>query len=322
MAENRWQYNLETPMEIIAGVDEAGRGPLAGPVVAAAVILPDDHGIKGLRDSKKLSPKKREDLFNQIKDRADAIGIGQSSVGLIDKINIRNATFKAMQMALGRLRIKPDRALIDGDPLPNQIVPNEGIIGGDDKQDPIKAASIVAKVTRDNLMLAYAKIFPEYGLDQHKGYGTALHFKNLIEYKATPIHRKSFRPVKNNLPTFKWLSRTNRVGWLGEKLAALYLQDQGVKIEKMNQHCSPYGEIDIIGKKEDIWIFTEVKSTLKFTAEPEQKLEHSKLGRIEKTVNSYLQEHDWIHNFRIDGIAVYLGKKEPIIKHYKGIQFD
>ena len=139
-------------MEIIAGVDEVGRGPLAGPVMAAAVVLPEDHTIEGLRDSKKLSKLKREKLFPIIQEQALGIGIGEVGVKTIDKINIREATLKAMQIALGNLPIRPDKALIDGHPLKNQIIPNEGIMGGDDLIDAIKAAAITAKVTRDKIM--------------------------------------------------------------------------------------------------------------------------------------------------------------------------
>ena len=144
--------------EFIAGVDEAGRGPLAGPVVAAAVILDDNHGITGLRDSKKLSQKKRELLYDAIFEKAASIGIGKVDVKTIDRINIREATFKAMQIALGRLSIKPAKALIDGYALNNQVIPNEGVIGGDDLVDSIKAASIIAKVTRDRLMMELSLI--------------------------------------------------------------------------------------------------------------------------------------------------------------------
>ena len=179
-------------MEIIAGVDEVGRGPLAGPVLAAAVILPDDHTIDGLRDSKKLSKLKREKLFPIIEEQALGIGIGHVDVKTIDEINIREATLKAMQIALGTLPIKPDKALIDGHPLKNQVIPNEGIVGGDDLIDSIKASSIVAKVTRDKMMADYGRIFPEYGFEKHNGYGTEFHRKKLIQLGATPLHRKTF----------------------------------------------------------------------------------------------------------------------------------
>ena len=193
-------------MALIAGVDEAGRGPLAGPVVAAAVILPEDHMIKGLRDSKKLSKSKRESLFPIIQEQAIGVGIGQVDVNTIDEINIREATLKAMQIALGNLPKRPDRALIDGHPLKNQIIPNEGIIGGDDLIDSIKAASIIAKVTRDKIMEDYGRIFPEYGFEKHNGYGTKVHINALDTHRATPIHRRSFKPVKYKMPTITWLS--------------------------------------------------------------------------------------------------------------------
>jgi ribonuclease HII len=147
-------------MALIAGVDEAGRGPLAGPVAAAAVILPEDHSIAGLNDSKKLSPKKREMLYDQIMNQALAVGIGTVDEKTIDHVNILNGTYKAMRMALGDLDVQPDHALIDGFPLPDQIIPNKGIIKGDEKIEVIQAASIIAKVTRDRIMDKYDVIFP------------------------------------------------------------------------------------------------------------------------------------------------------------------
>jgi len=246
-------------VEIIAGVDEAGRGPLAGPVVAAAVILSDDK-IEGLRDSKKLSAKKREILFEEINDKAVSVGIGIVGQKEIDKINVLAATQKAMQMALGRLKQKPTSALIDGYKLPNQVIPNRGIIKGDAKVESIMAASIIAKVTRDEIMLEYDKIFPEYGFAKHKGYGTKQHFEALYKFKATYIHRKSFKPVSFSLPTITWLQEKKRVGIVGEQLAACKLMSEGHKIISMNENCAPHGEIDIISEKNDLLIFTEVKT--------------------------------------------------------------
>ena len=210
-------------MELIAGVDEVGRGPLAGPVMAAAVILPENHTILGLKDSKKLTEKKRISLFKKIKKQALSIGIGYVDERIIDEINIRKASFKAMELALVNLHIKPNRALIDGFTLENQFIPNEGIIGGDDIIDCIKAASIIAKVTRDNLMNQYDLIFNEYKFKNNKGYGTLFHKNALLKFKASPIHRKTFKPVFNYLPTFKWLIDSNRINWMGNRLAGLYL---------------------------------------------------------------------------------------------------
>ena len=307
---------------IVAGVDEAGRGPLAGPVVAAAVILPENNEIDGLRDSKKLSPKQREVLFGKIKNNAISIGIGQSSVKRIDEMNIRNATFMAMQRALGHLTIKPNSAMIDGESLPNQIIPNVGIIRGDDTVDSIKAASIVAKVTRDNLMIRYSKIFPEYGLDKHKGYGTAMHMEALRKYKATPIHRRSFKPVRDNFPTLTWLDRKNRIKWLGKKIAALYLMDMGIVIESLNEYLLPYGEIDIIGIKNGDWIFSIVKSRVSSVRVTNSQLKQFEVEKIKISIEDYLSQYSGPHNYRVDHIEVSFGKKKPIVQHYKGVQFE
>ena len=307
---------------IVAGVDEAGRGPLAGPVVAAAVILPENNEIDGLRDSKKLSPKQREVLFGKIKNNAISIGIGQSSVKRIDEMNIRNATFMAMQRALGHLTIKPNSAMIDGESLPNQIIPNVGIIRGDDTVDSIKAASIVAKVTRDNLMIKYSKIFPEYGLDKHKGYGTTRHMEALKEYKATPIHRRSFKPVRDNFPTLTWLDRKNRIKWLGKKIAALYLMDMGIVIESLNEYLLPYGEIDIIGIENGDWIFSIVRSRVNSVRVTNSQLKQFEVEKIKISIEDYLSQYSGPHNYRVDHIEVSFGKKKPIVQHYKGVQFE
>ncbi|HIA93903.1 MAG TPA: ribonuclease HII [Candidatus Marinimicrobia bacterium] len=310
-------------MEIIAGVDEVGRGPLAGPVVAAAVILPEDHTIKGLRDSKKLSKLKREKLFPIIQEQALGIGIGEVDVKTIDQINIREATLKAMQIALGNLPQRPDKVLIDGHPLNNQIIPNEGIVGGDDLIDSIKAASIIAKVTRDRLMAHYGRIFPEYGFDTNNGYGTEFHMNALIEFRATPIHRRSFKPVSRNMPTLKWLSEQKRIGWLGEKLAALYLKGKGLEILEMNRNCPPHGEIDIIGKNGNEIVFVEVKTAFKTNPNSlDEKVDEKKLKKISHAIQQYQKETEQIDDFRIDCVSVILQKNKPILKHFEGILLE
>lgn len=176
----------------VCGVDEAGRGPLAGPVCAAAVILPRDLIIEGVNDSKKLSEKKRELLFDIIKGQAKAYGIGWASVEEIEKINILNATMLAMKRAVESLNIKADFAYIDGNRKPDLDIPCETIIKGDAKSTSVAAASILAKVSRDRLMLEYAKQYPEYGFDKHKGYGTKVHNEAILKHGACPIHRMSF----------------------------------------------------------------------------------------------------------------------------------
>ncbi|GIR89525.1 MAG: hypothetical protein CM15mP87_10170 [Candidatus Neomarinimicrobiota bacterium] len=225
---------MSSKENFVAGVDEVGRGPLAGPVVAAAVVLPEKHEIEGLMDSKKLTKKKRETLYPIILAKALGTGIGMVSVQKIDEINIREATFLAMERALGNLPMVPHSALIDGESLKSQIIPNKGIIKGDDKIDSIKAASIIAKVTRDRIMFHYGKIFPEYGFEQNSGYGTKVHMEALHKYKSTPIHRRTFSPVKKAMPTIKWLYENNRIQWMCEKLAALYLMENNFEIKKIN----------------------------------------------------------------------------------------
>ena len=181
----------------VAGVDEVGRGPLAGPIVAAAVILPPDCKIKGLDDSKKISPRRREILFIQIIKQAVAVGLGKVNHALIDRINIGRANLLAMKMAVEKLKLKPDYLLVDG--ARNRLdvsIPQRAINRGDAKCSSIAAASIVAKVTRDRLMKKYHVKYPFYGFDRHKGYGTALHLKQLSQYGPCPIHRRSFLPVR------------------------------------------------------------------------------------------------------------------------------
>lgn len=179
--------------KIICGVDEAGRGPLAGPVCAAAVILPENCEIEGLNDSKKLSEKKREALYDVIKEKAMAFSIAFASVEEIEEFNILEATFIAMNRAIDGLNIKADYALIDGNRVPKGIkIPCETVIKGDAKSASIAAASILAKVTRDRLLLEYDKKYPEYNFKKHKGYGTKEHTDLILKYGVSPIHRPSF----------------------------------------------------------------------------------------------------------------------------------
>ena len=187
--------------EIIAGVDEAGRGPLAGPVVAAAVILPKNFESVELDDSKKLSSARREKIYNNITSPDSNIIYAYSIVdeGLIDKINILRATHKAMAQAVLNLSIKPSFVIIDGMPVKDFPLPNDSIVKGDSKSLSIAAASIIAKVERDKLMLKYSKLYPDYKFEKHKGYGTKAHLEALDKFGPCNIHRKSFAPVKKFL---------------------------------------------------------------------------------------------------------------------------
>lgn len=179
----------------ICGIDEVGRGPLAGPVVAGAVILPKDCKLLYLNDSKQLSEKKREELYDKIMEEAVAVAVGYASPARIDEINILQATYEAMREAISKLEVTPQILLNDAVTIPDVIIPQVPIIKGDAKSISIGAASIIAKVTRDRMMEEYAKIMPEYGFADNKGYGSAAHIAAIKEYGPTPIHRRTF--IKN-----------------------------------------------------------------------------------------------------------------------------
>jgi ribonuclease HII len=183
--------------QTIAGVDEAGRGPLAGPVVAAACILPDGIRLPGINDSKQLTAEERERLYEAIKNNPDILsGVGIVEAVIIDQINILQATFRAMTAAIIALAQKPDYVLIDGNQLPRLEIPCEGIVEGDTLSQSIMAAAIIAKVTRDRIMREQAKRWPGYGFDEHKGYPTAKHIEALKRLGPCPIHRRSYEPVR------------------------------------------------------------------------------------------------------------------------------
>ena len=192
---NMWEIEnglCSEGFEVICGVDEAGRGPLAGPVCAAAVVLPKGLEIPGLTDSKKLTDKKRRELFPVIKEQALAYGIGLASHEEIDEINILQATYLAMERALAQLSVKADIALIDGNRAKDFGLPVRTVVKGDSLSANIAAASVLAKVTRDDLMLQMADKYPGYGFDIHKGYGTKAHYEALRTHGASPIHRMTF----------------------------------------------------------------------------------------------------------------------------------
>ena len=183
----------EKGFKAICGIDEAGRGPLAGPVVVASVIMPENSMIEGVNDSKKISEKKREKLYDQILEEAISYGVGIIGQDEIDKINILNATKKALTLSLKELTTKPDLIIVDAlTHIDTMGIPYESIIKGDAKCYSIASASIIAKVTRDRIMREWDSVYPEYGFIQHKGYGTAKHISAIKEYGLCPIHRKSF----------------------------------------------------------------------------------------------------------------------------------
>ena len=183
----------------VAGVDEAGRGPLAGPVVAAAVILPPGGGVEGADDSKQLAPAQREELYHRILGEARAVAVGAASVREIDRINILRATTRAMDRALGRLKIRPDQVVVDGNPVKDLGWDHEAVVGGDALIHSISCASIVAKVVRDRLMLSLSRRYPGYGWETNMGYGTAAHRAAIEERGLTPHHRLTFVGLQYDL---------------------------------------------------------------------------------------------------------------------------
>ncbi len=188
--ENKYRAN---GFKFVCGIDEVGRGPLAGPVVAACVILPENCDILGINDSKKLSKKKREELFDIINEKALSVGIGVVDNNVIDNINIVQATFMAMREAISNSSLAPDYILVDGNfTIPYVKIPQTSIIKGDGKSMSIGAASIIAKVTRDKMMVKYSKEYPHYGFESNVGYGSAKHIEAIKKYGLSPIHRKSF----------------------------------------------------------------------------------------------------------------------------------
>jgi ribonuclease HII len=197
-----WYYEREAlsrGYRTVAGIDEAGRGPLAGPVVAAAVVLPLSFDTDGIYDSKQISEKKREAAFEKIMNMAHCVGVGVVEPQVIDRINILQATYSAMRAAVGRLAVQPDFCLVDGYPIQGFEYPQNGIVDGDCKSVSIAAASIIAKVTRDRIMCEYDRIYPQYGFSRHKGYPTPEHIRMLSVHGVCEIHRRSFAPVSEEL---------------------------------------------------------------------------------------------------------------------------
>lgn len=289
----------EAGYELVAGIDEVGRGPLAGPVVAAAVILPKECKIEGVNDSKKLSAKKREELYDIILEKALSYGIGIVSNERIDEINILQATYEAMREALSQLSPKADYILADAVTIPMVSTPQRGIIKGDAKSMSIGAASIVAKVYRDRLMEAFDEVYPGYGFGANKGYGSAEHIEGIKKLGITPIHRKTF--VKNFLPQDG--DTTTDKGNRGEALAAKQMEKMGYEILERNFHALN-GEIDIIAKKDNYIVFTEVKYRKnEAMGSPAEAVNHWKQQHIIRAAKAYMAQNcleEMGYDFRFD----------------------
>lgn len=302
--------------QFIAGIDEAGRGPLAGPVVAAAVVLDRDNIPEGINDSKKLSSSKREKLFKEIKDSCLSFGIGKVWQDEIDNSDILRATHKAMRMAIGSLSDTPEYLLVDGRGLPDKIIPQNAIVSGDSLSASIGAASILAKVTRDRIMLEVAKIYPEYEFEKHKGYGTAGHIRIIENIGSSPIHRHSFKRVKGIKIK---LDRSNRkeIGKYGERLAALKLIKEGYKILERNYWAERDNELDIIASKDDTIVFVEVKTKMHGDfGDPESWVTEAKQNQIANAAKYYITANiPDAGEYRFDVMALNINSKTPQINH-------
>lgn len=297
---NLYEYDRQQNCSILCGVDEAGRGPLAGPVVAAAVILPLDDEIEGINDSKRLTEKKRNELFSIIIEKAVDYGIGISSVEEIDQFNILQATFLAMQRAIAALKTKPLLTLIDGNQNPDLGVYSRFLVKGDAISASIAAASILAKVTRDRMMIELDKEYPQYQFAKHKGYGTKLHRQCILDNGVSPVHRRSF--LKKMCAAHPQLSNAN--GKMGEDLACQYLKNKGYLILERNYRSS-YGEIDIIAQKGEFLSFVEVKlRDVNCGYQPQEAVTKEKQKRILKTALVYLQENPSALQPRFDVIGI------------------
>ncbi len=251
----------ERGFSVISGIDEAGRGPLAGPVVAACVVLPWEIGLPGVCDSKILSAPQRDRAFERIQGAAVSIGVGVVGVELIDCLNILRASHEAMRLAVAQIEPLPDLALIDGLPVNPFPVPQIAVVKGDGRSLSIAAASIVAKVTRDRLMNDLHEQFPEYGFNSHKGYSTPGHLASLAKHGPCALHRRSFAPVQDwkPQPALPFDNPIRDTGDAGEKVANAHLSRLGWTILASRFHCR-HGEIDIVAMDGDIIVFVEVKA--------------------------------------------------------------
>ncbi|MGI5893343.1 MAG: ribonuclease HII [Candidatus Merdivicinus sp.] len=299
------EYDRSLGIAQFCGVDEAGRGPLAGDVYAAAVILSPEIEIPGLNDSKKLTEKKREALFPLIQEKAEAWSIASASVEEIDRLNILQATFLAMRRAVEGLSVKPTFALIDGNRNPQVSVPSRCLIKGDATSASIAAASILAKVARDHSMKELAEAYPEYAFEKHKGYGTKEHYACLDAYGASPVHRMSFLKKyfaeKGETPSL-------RHGMTGEAAAANFLAQEGYLLLMQNYRCLG-GEIDLIAEKDGFLAFCEVKARQTNDSQlnvPAEAVTLAKQRRLIRAAMCYIQEHPSELQPRFDVIEVRL----------------
>lgn len=300
-----FKFDKDYGVNILCGVDEAGRGPLAGPVVAAAVVLKPgaEIFIPEVNDSKKISEKKREKLYDKIIENSLYHAIGVVDVDYIEKYNILQATFLAMKKAVEQIKPEPELVLVDGNRLPDLKAKAEFVIKGDSKSASIAAASIVAKVTRDRMMIDFHEKYPNYGFDRHKGYGTKEHYSNIIKYGVTPIHRMSFlKKIREKISTVQSIN-----GQLGEKITYEWLKRNKYNVIAKN-YKSEYGEIDLVAVKDNYVCFVEVKLRSEGCGySPRESVNLSKQKKIIKTAISFLKKHPCEYQPRFDVSEVVKG---------------
>ena len=302
-----YEYDRSLALPPFCGVDEAGRGPLAGDVYAAAVILPLDEEIPGINDSKQLSEKKREALYEEITNRAVAWAVGVASVEEIETLNILQASMLAMRRAVEALPVKPAMALVDGNKNPVLPVPSRCLVKGDGTSASVAAASIVAKVTRDRYMVEMDREYPGYLFAKHKGYGSKAHYQCLDQLGPSPIHRMSF--LKKYFAQ-KSPEAPISGGSRGEAAASQLLAEKGYSILAVNWHCL-YGEIDLIAAGNGALVFCEVKTRSQDgMVSPGEAVSRSKRKKLTDTALSYLSEHPSELQPRFDVIEVVLSRPE------------
>lgn len=294
-----YQFDADLGDFLICGVDEAGRGPLAGDVIAAAVILDRSNPIDGINDSKKLSSKKRELLYDKIIENALSYGIGVASVKEIDQINILNATFLAMLRAVQKLHIRPQLAIVDGNHNPTLGIHSKCFIKGDGKSASIAAASILAKVFRDRYMIEMSRKYTQYQFNKHKGYPTKLHYELIHVNGLCEIHRKSFL---NNILLSK---HSYNLGKQGEIYATNQLVSLGYQILDQNYLCE-HGELDIICKNMDTLICVEVKTRTKGCLQlPCEAVNQTKKTKLINTAMHYITKFNMTsYNIRFDVVSI------------------
>lgn len=311
-----FEYDENEGVWPLCGVDEAGRGPLAGDVYAAAVVLPRGVVIDGLNDSKKLTPQKRDLLYEQIREKAAGYSIATATVAEIEEYNILGATFLAMRRAVEGLPFVPRLALVDGNRNPGLHIHTRLVVKGDATSASVAAASILAKVARDRYMEQMDRDYPQYQFSRHKGYGTALHYEMLARYGPSPVHRLSFLQKSGGRS-----GRAARAGVLGEETAAKLLEQSGYCIEARN-YRSPYGELDVVARNEQTLVFVEVKTRTEDAAIPAREAVTAvKRKKLVQTASLYIQETGTSIQPRFDVIEVYLTDEDsPKVKDVNWIE--